>query len=173
VNIGSKSLSQAASKKYDLEGWFPSQGTYRELVSCSNCTDYQSRALNIRYGFKKLGMAHTTKRSEFVHLVNATLCASQRTLSCLLETHQTPAGIRVPDPLVMYVGTSFIPFDQRELSEDAKSPAVHHAERASVGSKKGKNTKSHGSKKGHNVPAPGNKNDSKQSGTSQATAKIK
>jgi len=129
VNIGSKSLSKAASKKYDLEGWFPSQGTYRELVSCSNCTDYQSRALNIRYGFKKLGIAHTTKRSEFVHLVNATLCASQRTLSCLLETHQTPAGIRVPDPLVMYVGTSFIPFDKREVPEEAKSLPVHHAER--------------------------------------------
>ena len=48
-------LNNAAIKKYDLEGWFPGYNTYRELVSCSNCTDYQSRAMEIRCGMKKMG----------------------------------------------------------------------------------------------------------------------
>ena len=50
----SGALNDAAAKKYDLEGWFPASGTYRELVSCSNCTDYQARRLEIRYGQKKV-----------------------------------------------------------------------------------------------------------------------
>ncbi|CAL5406213.1 unnamed protein product [Camellia sinensis] len=50
VAIVSSALNDAAAKKYDLEGWFPASSTYRELVSCSNCTDYQSRRLEIRYG---------------------------------------------------------------------------------------------------------------------------
>ena len=50
VNIVSGELNNAAIKKYDLEAWFPGYDTFRELVSCSNCTDYQSRGLNIRYG---------------------------------------------------------------------------------------------------------------------------
>ncbi|CAL5326543.1 unnamed protein product [Camellia sinensis] len=50
VAIVSGALNDTAAKKYDLEGWFPASSTYRELVSCSNCTDYQSRRLEIRYG---------------------------------------------------------------------------------------------------------------------------
>lgn len=53
VAIVSGALNNAASKKFDLEAWFPAEGQYRELVSCSNCTDYQSRGLNIRYGPKE------------------------------------------------------------------------------------------------------------------------
>lgn len=48
-------LNNAAIKKYDLECWFPSYDAYRELVSCSNCTDYQSRSMEIRCGIKKSG----------------------------------------------------------------------------------------------------------------------
>ena len=56
VNIVSGELNLAAAKKCDLEAWFPGQGTFRELVSCSNCTDYQARRLKIRYGMtKKVG----------------------------------------------------------------------------------------------------------------------
>ena len=55
VNIVSGELNNAAIKKFDLEGWFPGYDTYRELVSCSNCTDYQSRAMEIRCGAKKMG----------------------------------------------------------------------------------------------------------------------
>ena len=52
VSIVSGALNDAASKKYDLEAWFPASNTYRELVSCSNCTDYQARRLGITYGQK-------------------------------------------------------------------------------------------------------------------------
>ena len=54
ISIVSGALNDAAAKKYDLEAWFPGYKAYRELVSCSNCTDYQSRALRIRYAEKNL-----------------------------------------------------------------------------------------------------------------------
>ena len=53
LNIVSGALNDAASKKYDLEAWFPGYEAFRELVSCSNCTDYQSRHLEVRCGSKK------------------------------------------------------------------------------------------------------------------------
>jgi seryl-tRNA synthetase len=102
-------LNLAASKKYDLEGWFPSEGRYRELVSCSNCTDYQSRSLDIRLSSARVkGVPNQEKK--FVHMLNSTLCATQRTLCCLVEVHQTVNGIRVPTVLQRYVGTDFIAF---------------------------------------------------------------
>ncbi|KAI8009562.1 hypothetical protein LOK49_LG06G03276 [Camellia lanceoleosa] len=67
VAIVSGALNDAAAKKYDLEGWFPASSTYRELVSCSNCTDYQSRRLEIRYGQKKGRLvAYTSDTSALV-----------------------------------------------------------------------------------------------------------
>jgi seryl-tRNA synthetase len=56
-SIVSGALNDAASKKYDLEAWFPASNTYRELVSCSNCTDYQARRLGITYG-QKVVLSH-------------------------------------------------------------------------------------------------------------------
>ncbi len=53
VSIVAGELNGAAAKKYDLEAWFPGYNNYMELVSCSNCTDFQARALEIRYGNKK------------------------------------------------------------------------------------------------------------------------
>lgn len=85
VAIVSGALNNAAAKKYDLEAWFPFQGEYKELVSCSNCTDYQSRALEIRYGTK----LQTEIRKKYVHALNSTLCATERALCCLLENFQT------------------------------------------------------------------------------------
>lgn len=84
VAIVSGALNNAASKKYDLEAWFPFQQEYKELVSCSNCLDYQSRALEIRYGVKKA----TDLKKTYVHALNATLCATERTLCCVLENYQ-------------------------------------------------------------------------------------
>jgi hypothetical protein len=55
VSVVSGALNDAAAKKYDLEAWFPASKTFRELVSCSNCTDYQARRLGIGYGQKKVG----------------------------------------------------------------------------------------------------------------------
>jgi seryl-tRNA synthetase len=85
VSIVSGALNNAAGKKYDLEAWFPFQQEYKELVSCSNCTDYQARALGIRYGPKKT----TDVKKSYVHALNATLCATERTLCCILENYQT------------------------------------------------------------------------------------
>jgi seryl-tRNA synthetase len=87
VAIVSGALNNAASKKYDLEAWFPFQGEYKELVSCSNCTDYQSRELEIRYGSKK---GEIDTRKTYVHALNSTLCATERALCCILENYQTP-----------------------------------------------------------------------------------
>ena len=86
VAIVSGALNNAASKKHDLEAWFPFQGEYKELVSCSNCTDYQSRNLEIRFGAK----TQTDIRKKYVHCLNSTLTATTRTLCCLLENFQTP-----------------------------------------------------------------------------------
>ena len=66
VNIVSGALNLAAAKKLDLEAWFPGSNAFRELVSCSNCTDYQSRRLRIRFGQTKKMDAKT----EFVHMLN-------------------------------------------------------------------------------------------------------
>ncbi|KAJ8606386.1 hypothetical protein CTAYLR_009319 [Chrysophaeum taylorii] len=107
VNIVSGELNNAAIKKYDLEAWFPYQQQYRELVSCSNCTDYQSRGMEIRCGQRKLG----DKEKKYVHMLNSTLCAAGRTICCLLETGQTDAGVTVPPVLVPYMGgLDFLPF---------------------------------------------------------------
>src|SRR5579859_2859987 len=85
VAIVSGALNDAAAKKIDLEAWFPFQKEYKELVSCSNCTDYQSRALEIRCGLKK----QLDKKKNYVHCLNGTLCATTRTLCCILENYQT------------------------------------------------------------------------------------
>ncbi len=107
VSIVSGALNNAAIRKYDLEGWFPGYSTYRELVSCSNCTDYQSRAMEIRCGFKK----DTDETKRYVHMLNSTLCACTRVLCCILELNQTETGIKVPRVLVNYMGgIEFIPF---------------------------------------------------------------
>ena len=145
-------LNNAAAKKYDLEAWFPASRAYRELVSCSNCTDYQvctlavftyavlfnayalswqskadhvllqfciitgsvakgpciirlvqrlmrlhsvlqSRRLEVRLRTQKLPGTDAA-RKEYVHMLNCTLSATERTLCCILENYQTPDGVR-------------------------------------------------------------------------------
>ncbi|XP_061830006.1 serine--tRNA ligase, cytoplasmic [Nerophis lumbriciformis] len=95
VNIVSGALNHAASKKLDLEAWFPGSSAFRELVSCSNCTDYQARRLRIRYGQTKKMM----DKAEFVHMLNATMCATTRVMCAILENYQTEEGIVVPEKL--------------------------------------------------------------------------
>jgi hypothetical protein len=115
VNIVSGELNNAAIKKFDLEGWFPGYDTYRELVSCSNCTDYQSRSMEIRCGAKKVGQ----EGKKYVHMLNSTLCACTRTICAILENFQTPEGVRVPEVLVPFMGgLTFLPF-VREARKDA------------------------------------------------------
>ncbi|XP_067012001.2 probable serine--tRNA ligase, cytoplasmic [Anabrus simplex] len=109
VNIVSGALNHAASKKLDLEAWFPGSGAFRELVSCSNCLDYQARRLLVRYGkTKKMNTA-----TVFVHMLNATMCATTRVICALLEVHQTETGIKVPEALKPYMPSIYkeeIPF---------------------------------------------------------------
>lgn len=105
VSIVSGEMNDAAAIKYDLEAYFPETNRYRELVSCSNCTDYQSRSAEIRYGHAKI---HGKK--EYVHMLNATLVAAQRTLCCIVENYQDAKGVVVPEVLRPYYKGSFIPF---------------------------------------------------------------
>lgn len=107
VAIVSGALNNAAAMKYDLEAWFPFQGEHKELVSCSNCTDYQSRRLEVRCGMKKQG---DTKK-QYCHMLNGTLCATERALCCLVENWQTSEGLRIPPVLQPYMqGRDFLPF---------------------------------------------------------------
>ncbi|KAF8065167.1 hypothetical protein FPV67DRAFT_1501628, partial [Lyophyllum atratum] len=105
--IVSGALNLAAAQKYDLEAWFPFQRAYKELVSVSNCTDYQSRRLEVRCGLK----AKEQTRKVYVHMLNGTLCATERALCCLVENYQTPEGLVVPEVLRPYMqGREFLPF---------------------------------------------------------------
>ena len=107
VNIVSGELNNAATRKYDLEGWFPGYNNFRELVSCSNCTDYQSRAMEIRCGIR----TDKNEAKRYVHMLNSTLCACTRVICCLLELNQTDTGINIPKVLQPYLaGLQFIPF---------------------------------------------------------------
>ncbi|KAJ7973373.1 serine--tRNA ligase-like [Quillaja saponaria] len=110
VSIVSGALNDAAAKKYDLEGWFPASQTYRELVSCSNCTDYQSRRLEIRYGQKK----SNEQTKQYVHLLNSTLTATERTICCILENNQKEDGVEIPEALRPWMaGITFLPFKNK------------------------------------------------------------
>ncbi|KAF7366643.1 Serine-tRNA ligase [Mycena sanguinolenta] len=107
VAIVSGALNLAAAQKYDLEAWFPFQRNYKELVSCSNCTDYQSRRLEVRCGIKTKDQT----RKVYVHMLNGTLCATERALCCLVENYQTPDGLIIPEVLRPYMrGRDFLPW---------------------------------------------------------------
>ena len=99
VNICTGDLGAVAAKKYDLEAWMPAQGRYREMVSCSNCTDYQSYRLNIRYAKVRGAPAEG-----FVHTLNSTAIATTRAITAILENHQLPDGsVEIPKPLRKYL----------------------------------------------------------------------
>ncbi|KAG1690294.1 Serine--tRNA ligase, cytoplasmic [Nymphon striatum] len=109
VCIVSGELNNAAAKKNDLEAWFPGSGTFRELVSCSNCLDYQSRRLLVRYGQTK----KMNDKTDYVHMLNATMCAATRVICAILENYQTETGIKVPEILKPFMPpdmTDEIPF---------------------------------------------------------------
>jgi len=115
VSIVGGALNDAAAKKYDLEAWFPGYGEFRELVSCSNCTDFQSRAMDIKFGTKKKS---ELDQSNFTHLLNSTLTATERTLCCILENYQTEEGLKIPKVLQPFMGgKEFIPFNEEALKE--------------------------------------------------------
>jgi seryl-tRNA synthetase len=99
VNIASGELNDNAAMKYDLETWFPASNIYRELVSCSNCLDYQARKLKVRIG--KVG---STQKKETAHTLNCTAIATERTICCILENYQNKDGsVSIPKALQKYM----------------------------------------------------------------------
>ena len=103
VNICTGDMGTVASKKYDLEAWLPGVGEYKEVVSCSNCTDYQANRLRMRY--------RTSEGNSAVHTLNSTAVATSRALVAILEQYQTEDGrIMIPEALRPYMG------DQKFLS---------------------------------------------------------
>jgi seryl-tRNA synthetase len=100
VNVCTGDIGTVAAKKYDVEAWMPAQEGYREIISCSNCTDYQARRLNIRYREKE---GAPTKG--FVHTLNSTALATGRTIVAILENFQQEDGsVVVPKVLRKYMG---------------------------------------------------------------------
>jgi seryl-tRNA synthetase len=131
VNIVSGELNDAAAKKYDLEAWFPggAKPEHRELVSCSNCTDFQARRLEVRLRAPK--QAGTDLGKGHVHLLNSTMTATERTMCCILENYQTAEGVKVPEVLQPFMmGIDFIPFKKmfdakgKLVDIPAKTPAA-------------------------------------------------
>jgi seryl-tRNA synthetase len=97
VNVAAGDLGSAAAKKYDIEGWLPGQGKYRELTSCSNTTDYQARRLQAR-------VRRPDGKVETLHTLNGTATAIGRTLIALLENHQHRDGsVQMPKALHPYL----------------------------------------------------------------------
>ena len=110
VNIASGDLGAPAAKKYDLEAWMPAQGRYREMVSCSNVTDWQAFRLKIRL-IRRRGMI-----KEYLHTLNSTAIASTRTITAILENFQEPDGtVVIPKVLRKYL----------EIFKNAPTDAIH------------------------------------------------
>ncbi|XP_068440245.1 serine--tRNA ligase, mitochondrial [Clinocottus analis] len=102
LDMPTQELGLPAHRKYDIEAWMPGRDSYGEISSGSNCTDYQSRRLNILY-------ERADGSLQYAHTVNATACAVPRTIIAILETHQTKEGtVRVPRALQPYLGQDVI-----------------------------------------------------------------
>jgi len=100
VNVCTGDIGTVAAKKYDVEAWMPAQNGYREIISCSNCTDYQARRLNIKYREKE-----GEPPKGFVHTLNSTAIATGRTIVAILENYQHEDGsVTIPKVLRKYMG---------------------------------------------------------------------
>lgn len=109
LDMATQDLGAPAYRKFDVEAWMPGLGRYGEISSASNCTDYQSRRLGIRY--RPEPSASSPKKgknaapTQFVHTLNATACAVPRMIVCLLENFQQEDGsVIIPEPLRPFMG---------------------------------------------------------------------
>jgi seryl-tRNA synthetase len=101
VTLSTGDTGFSAAKTYDIEVWLPSQNTYREISSCSNCEDFQARRAQIR--FRRDG------KSKFVHTLNGSGLAVGRTWIAILENYQQADGsVKVPKALTSYLGVDVI-----------------------------------------------------------------
>jgi seryl-tRNA synthetase len=109
ILLCSADLGKISAKTYDIEAWFPGQSSYREIVSCSNCLDYQARRLRIRY------RDNVNEETKLVHTLNSTLIATERTMVSIIENYQTDEEtVEVPEILRKYMG------DAKEIKLCAK-----------------------------------------------------
>ncbi|XP_063979815.1 uncharacterized protein LOC135163871 [Diachasmimorpha longicaudata] len=110
IDMPSHELGATAYRKFDIEGWLPGRKAFGELSSCSNCTDYQSRRLNIKY-------RTANGELKYVHTLNGTACAIPRTLIAICENFQTEDGkIQIPEKLVPFMnGKSVI--DKQQIAD--------------------------------------------------------
>ncbi|KAG5065838.1 hypothetical protein AAZX31_04G097000 [Glycine max] len=112
LDMASEDLGAPAYQKFDVEAWMPGLERFGEISSASNCTDYQSRRLGIRYRPASEAQATSAKKSkgnlappQFVHTLNATACAVPRMIICLLENYQQEDGsVLIPEPLRPFMG---------------------------------------------------------------------
>ena len=103
VLLSSGDMGKISAKTYDLEVWMAGQNAYREAVSCSNCLDYQSRRLKIRFRDK------TNEDTQYAHTLNSTLVATERTMVAIIENFQTKDGhVNIPNVLQKYMGKKII-----------------------------------------------------------------
>jgi len=101
--LSSGDMGKVSAKTYDIEAWMSGQNAYREIVSCSNCLDYQSRRLKIRFREK------SNEDTRYIHTLNSTLIAIERTMVAILENNQTKDGhIKIPNVLQKYFGDNLI-----------------------------------------------------------------
>jgi len=101
--LSSGDMGKVSAKTYDIEAWMAGQNAYREIVSCSNCLDYQARRLKIRFREK------TNEDTKYIHTLNSTLIAIERTMVAILENNQTSDGhIKIPKVLEKYFGDNLI-----------------------------------------------------------------
>lgn len=95
VNVCTGDMNDNAAKKYDIEVWRPPLNEYGEVVSCSNCTDYQARKVNVRM--------REPEGNSVPHTLNATACATSRVMTAIIENNQTENGIKIPSALQEYM----------------------------------------------------------------------
>ncbi len=101
--LSSADMGKISAKTYDLEAWMAGQNAYREIVSCSNCLDFQARRLKIRYREK------TNEETKFLHTLNSTLIATTRVLVSIMENFQNKDGhITIPKVLQKFMGQNII-----------------------------------------------------------------
>ena len=99
IDVASGDLGSSANRKFDIEAWIPTQGTYREVTSTSNCTEFQARRLNIRY--------KDSDGTKAIATLNGTLVAIPRMIVAILENHQNADGsVNVPKALQPFLGAS-------------------------------------------------------------------
>ena len=104
VLLSTGDMGKISAKTYDIEAWMAGQNAYREIVSCSNCLDYQARRLKIRFRDK------TNDDTQYLHTLNSTLIATTRIMVSIMENFQTKDGhIKIPNVLQNYMG------DQKEI----------------------------------------------------------